>query len=304
MRAIVTGGAGFIGSRLSQRLKEDGHDVLVIDSLASGPERLPRLRSLGIDVEMLDIRQEKLVKIVSAFGPEVIFHLAAQADVRKSVADAILDAKVNVVGLIRVLDSARSSGARVVFAQSGGTIYGEAPPPVPETYTGNPTSPYGITKRVAEDYLRFYRDAFGVQFVSLALANVYGPGQDPRGEAGVVAIFASRLVAGQECVIYGDGKQTRDFVFVDDVVSGFMAGAEKGDGKTINIGTGTETAIVELYDLMAKVLGSDKPPRFEPERPGELKRNALDVSKAASVLGWRPSVGLSEGLQTTIDSFR
>lgn len=304
MRAIVTGGAGFVGSHLAERLHRDGHEVLVIDNLSSGTERLEVLSSQGITIDTTDIRQERLLRVIGDFAPAAILHLAAQIDVRVSVADPIHDAKVNIVGTLRVLEAARQAGARVVFSSSGGTIYGEAEPPTPEDSTGLPTSPYGISKRVADDYLRFYRDVRGLEFVSLALANIYGPRQDPHGEAGVVAIFANKLLRREPCTIYGDGKQTRDFLFVDDAVEAFIRGLDKGEGERINVGSGVETTIADLYAAMASIAQVEADPLFEPERPGELQRSALDIRKAKAVLGWQPRVGLEEGLGRTIESFR
>jgi UDP-glucose 4-epimerase len=307
MRALVTGGAGFIGSHLAERLHSQGHTVLVVDNLASGTSRLPILQDLGVDVDTTDIRQEKLRSVISSFAPQLIFHLAAQPNVNRSVADPLHDAKVNVVGTLRVLETARELGARVVFASSGGTIYGQVEAtqlPISEDTEGRPTSPYGITKKVAEDYFRFYRGTYALPFVSLALSNVYGPRQDPHGEAGVVAIFAFRLLKGERCVIFGDGKQTRDFVYVGDVVDAFLAAAERGGGETINVGTGVETSVEELYRAMAAVCRVDEKPAYEPERPGEVRRSSLDISKAKRLLGWEPVTSLPEGLTRTIDSFR
>ncbi len=306
-RAVVTGGAGFIGSHLCERLVTEGHQVLVVDNLVAGSQRLGFLDELGVPVEKIDVGEAAAGELIHSFRPDVVFHLAAQMDVRRSVADPVYDAQVNVVGTLRVLEAAAKAGARVLFASSGGTIYGEVDPrllPVRETISGRPTSPYGISKRVTEDYLRFYWDTGGLAFVSLALANVYGPRQDPHGEAGVVAIFALRLLRGEPCVIYGDGAQTRDFVYVGDVVEAFLAAASRGEGETVNIATGAETSVLELYRAMSGLCGVDRPPLHAPERPGELKRSCLDVSKARQVLGWKPATNLREGLALTIDSFR
>ncbi|MGH2733039.1 MAG: NAD-dependent epimerase/dehydratase family protein [Actinomycetota bacterium] len=306
-RAVVTGGAGFIGSHLCERLVAEGHRVLVVDNLVAGSQRLGFLEALGIPIERLDVRDPAAGELIHSFRPDVVFHLAAQIDVRRSVADPVYDAQVNVVGTLRVLEAAARTGARVLFASSGGTIYGEVDPrmlPVTEDASGRPTSPYGINKRVSEDYLRFYRDTGGLAFVSLALANVYGPRQDPHGEAGVVAIFSMRLLRGEPCVIYGDGAQSRDFVYVGDVVEAFLAAVGRGEGETVNIGTGVETSVLELYRAMAGLCALDRPPLHAPGRPGELRRSCLDVSKAHRVLGWKPATGLQEGLALTIDSFR
>lgn len=303
----MTGGAGFIGSHLAERLARGAHEVLVIDNLSSGTDRLPLLEAAGVEIDTTDIRQEKLTKVVGSFGPRAVFHLAAQTQVPASVADPVFDAKLNVIGALRVLEAARETGARVIFASSGGAIYGDVDPsrlPVRESELPRPVSPYGITKAVTGDYLRFYLSAHGLAFVNLALANVYGPRQGSRGEAGVVAIFARTLLSGQECVIFGDGGHTRDFVFVGDVVEAFIAGIDRGEGETINIGSEIETTIEDLYTRMAAICGVERPPRHAPERPGDVRRSVLDITKARRVLAWRPEVSLEEGLRLTIDAFR
>lgn len=309
MRVLVTGGAGFIGSHLVERLFQRDHDVLLVDSLASEYSlgRLAKLEQIGIRTENLDVRQERLIRVAEDFKPDTIFHLAAQIEVRRSVEDPVLDAKINVIGTLRVLEAARAIGARVVFMSSGGVIYGEQDDsnlPVDEDALGRPRSPYGISKRVAEDYLRFYREVHRVPFVSLAPANVYGPRQDPHGESGVVAIFASKLLAGEPCVVFGDGKQTRDFVFVGDVVDALVAAIDKGEGETINIGTGQETSIDDLYLAMASICGVEQAPQHQPQKPGDLRRSCLEITKAAGVLGWKPRTSLQDGLRLTIDYFR
>lgn len=288
-------------------LTSRGDQVLAIDDLSSGKERMDLLKSWGVETEVGDIRSLETNSVITAFQPDVICHLAAQIDVRKSVEDPVLDADINILGLLRVLEAAKRAEARVVFASSGGTIYGEVDPanlPVSEEAQGRPVAPYGISKKVADDYLHFYRNTFGVRFVSLALANVYGPRQDPHGEAGVVAIFASKLLAGEPCVIYGDGEQTRDFVFVGDVADAFLSAIESGDGETINVGTSNETSVVELYRILAEAADESRRAKHEPERPGELRRSALSIEKAQRVLGWAPKTKLHEGLTTTLDSFR
>lgn len=307
MRALVTGGAGFIGSHLAERLKSLGHEVVVVDNLANGAQRVGFLETAGIPLERVDVRDPAFGALVASFAPEAIFHLAAQIDVRHSVADPIHDAEVNVVGSLRVLEAARLLGTRVLFSSSGGTIYGEVDPshlPVTEEAHGRPTSPYGIGKRVVEDYLRFYRATWGTPFVSLALGNVYGPRQDPHGEAGVVAIFAQRLLRGETCAIYGDGGQTRDFVYVSDVVDAFLAGLERGTGETFHVGTAAETSVTQLYWAIARTVGVDLEPRHEPERAGELRRSALDNAKARKHLGWEPQTSLEEGLRHTVEALR
>ncbi|MEZ5320810.1 MAG: GDP-mannose 4,6-dehydratase [Microthrixaceae bacterium] len=309
MRTLVTGGAGFIGSTLVDRLLAEGHAVDVLDNLGSGKlSNLAQARSdqsNELTFHQIDIRDESVVDLIERRQPEVVFHLAAQADVRVSVADPVLDAMVNVIGAIRVLEGARRCGAaKVVFASSGGTIYGEpdvAALPLPETAPLRPESPYGITKRVFTDYLAAYRILYDLEFTSLALGNVYGPRQDPHGEAGVVSIFAGKLLEGEDCTIFGDGTQTRDFVFVDDVVDAFVRAATRGGGLLFNIGTGEETTVNALYAAMAKAAGVDRPPVYAPPRQGELDRISLDSSKAAIHLDWQSWTTLDEGARSVIE---
>lgn len=308
MRAVVTGGAGFIGSHLTERLVGEGREVLVIDDLSSGKDRVGFLERAGARLEVADVRRPDTAGLVREFEPDEVYHLAAQKDVRHSVADPALDAEVNVIGTIRLLEAARQVGATVVTTSSGGCIYGDPDPsvlPVSEDVIGRPTSPYGISKKVMEDYLHFYSTTYGLQFVNLALANVYGPRQDPNGEAGVVAIFTQRLLQDQECKIYGDGGQTRDFVYVADVVDVYLKAAT-GDvwGETFNIGTGRETSVLELYELIGRYCGYTPKPVYAPERLGELRRSALDAGKAGRMLGWSPNTSLEEGLRMTVDSMR
>jgi UDP-glucose 4-epimerase len=308
VRALVTGGAGFIGSTLTDRLIADGFEVYVVDNLNSGHlSNLDDARRNGhITFHQFDIRSDGVRTLFEQARPEVVFHLAAQASVPKSVADPVNDAEVNVVGLLRLLDACLACGARkVVFASSGGTIYGnQRNMPISERARGRPASPYGITKRVGEDYLRFYHHEFGLDFTSLALANVYGPRQDRYGEASVVAVFASKLVRGVAPTIDGTGEQTRDFVYVDDVADAFVRAVDRGSGETINVGTGVETKINDLFNVMAAEVRFGEGPQHGPPRRGDLMRNALDVSKAADVLGWRPWTTLSEGVRATMDWFR
>jgi UDP-glucose 4-epimerase len=309
---LVTGGAGFIGSNLVDRLIAEDHHVHVVDNLVTG--RLANLADARrsevghLTFHQLDVRSPDLPELFNRCHPEVVFHLAAQADVRVSVADPVYDADVNVIGSLRVLEAARLSGTRkVVFASSGGTIYGDPPPealPVKESHPQQPVSPYGVAKKVVGDYLFAYRELHNLEFTSLALANVYGPRQDPHGEAGVVAIFAGRLLAGQPCTIFGDGTQTRDFVYVDDVVDAFARAAERGGGLLFNIGTGAETSVNDLYAAMAAEADVDQPAAQAPARAGELQRNSLDPARAAMHLGWKPWTSLKEGTAATIDWFR
>jgi len=312
MKALVTGGAGFIGSTLVDRLLAEGHEVDVLDDLSSGS--LANLaearadRSNKLNFHQIDIRDPELVGVIERREPEVVFHLAAQADVRVSVARPAFDAEVNVVGTLNVLEGARKAGSRkVVFASSGGTIYGEPDAselPCKESHPQVPTSPYGVTKKVVFDYLNIYRMLHGIEFTALALANVYGPRQDPHGEAGVVAIFAGRLLAGEPCTVFGDGEQTRDFVFVDDVVDAFVRGADRGDGLLVNVGTGVETSVNHLYRTMAAAAGVDSPAQSAAARAGELQRSALDPSRAAVQLSWKPWTSLEEGTARVLDWFK
>lgn len=312
MKALVTGGAGFIGSTLVDRLLAEGHAVDVVDDLSSGS--LANLaearanRDHELKVHQVDIRDSGVIDLIARRKPEVIFHLAAQADVRVSVARPTFDAEVNVLGSLNVLEGARLAGARkVVFASSGGTIYGEPAPadlPVKESHPQQPLSPYGVAKRVVTDYLHVYRELHAVEFTSLAMANIYGPRQDPHGEAGVVAIFAGLLLEGKPCTIFGDGNQTRDFVYVDDAVDAFVRAADRGSGLLCNIGTGVETSVNDLYAAMAAAAGVSAAPVKAPARPGELARSALDPGRAALHLGWEPWTSLADGVGEVLRWFR
>ncbi|MGH9156890.1 MAG: NAD-dependent epimerase/dehydratase family protein [Acidimicrobiales bacterium] len=312
MRTLVTGGAGFIGSTLVDRLLAEGHAVDVVDDLSSGSlanlaeARASRGGARGFAFHRLDIRTDQVVDLMVRRQPQVVFHLAAQADVRVSVARPAFDAEVNVVGTLNVLEGARQAGAeRVVFATSGGTIYGAVDPadlPVRESHPQRPLSPYGVAKKAAGDYLIAYRELHQLECTLLALANVYGPRQDPHGEAGVVAIFAGRLLGGQPCTIFGDGEQTRDFVYVDDVVDAFVRGAERGGGLVLNVGTGVEVSVNLLYDTMAAAAGVTEPATYAPPRPGELARSALDPGRAAIHLGWKPWTTLVDGTAAVLAS--
>ena len=297
MKALVTGGAGFIGSTLVDRLLADGHDVVVVDDLSSGSEaNLVDAARPPTSRPQIDIRDDAATQVVVDTAPEVVFHLAAQADVRVSVARPTHDASINVIGLLKVLEGARQAGTRkVVFASSGGTIYGEPDPsvlPIDESNPELPIAPYGVAKKVGTDYLRAYQAVHGLDWTRLALANVYGPRQDPHGEAGVVAIFAGLLLDRKPCTVFGTGEQTRDYVYVDDVVDAFARAADAGSGELFNIGTGQETSVNALYQAMADAAGVTDPPTYVAARPGELDRSALDASKAQRELDWSPQVSL------------
>jgi UDP-glucose 4-epimerase len=296
LRAIVTGGAGFIGSHVVEALLARGDEVLVVDDLSSGKrENLPD----GARLEEADIREP----LDSYFdGAEACFHLAAQVDVRVSVERPEHDADVNVAGTIRVLEAARRHGTQVVFSSTGGAIYGECDGPAPEDAPRRPLAPYGVSKLAGEEYLAAYNRLHETRHVSLRYGNVYGPRQDPHGEAGVVAIFFGRLAAGEAPRIFGDGRQTRDYVYAADVARATLAAAGR-DGGVFNVGTGAETSVLELYELCRRVAGVELEAEPAPARLGELQRSVLDVSRAGSELGWRPEVGLEDGLRRTWESF-
>jgi UDP-glucose 4-epimerase len=302
MRILVTGGAGFIGSHVVDRMLAEGHTVSVVDSLQRGSrDNIAEPLKAGVTLHEIDVRDPGLRDLVAAERPEAILHLAAQIDVRVSVADPGLDADVNITGSLNLLEAARAAGTRkVIVTSSGGCIYGEPTKlPVSETYRGTPESPYGISKRVLHDYLAFYRKTHGLDWTVLALANVYGPRQDPFGEAGVVSIFLGAMLERREPVIYGDGKQTRDFVYVGDVADAFARALGKGSGTVFNIGTAEETTVLELWGACARASDYRGEVRFAPKRAGELERIALDWARAKRKLGWRPKMDLDGGLAET-----
>ena len=290
MRAAVTGGAGFIGSNLVDALVARGDDVVVVDDLSFG--RREFLNPAAEFVER-DIRDG-----VELDGVETVFHLAAQTDVQTSVREPATDASANVIGTIMVAEAARRAGARIVFTSTGGAIYGECDGPAPEGSSRRPLSPYGIAKLCAEEYLAGWNRIHGSSHVVCRLANVYGPRQDSSLEGGVVAIFLERLARGEETIVFGDGLQTRDFVFVGDVVAALLAAAGH-DGGVFNVGTGEETTVLGLHRACAEVAGREAEPRLEPARLGDVRRSVLDVSLAAAELGFRAQTGLAEGLART-----
>jgi UDP-glucose 4-epimerase len=306
---LVTGGAGFIGSHLCDRLLAEGHRVVAVDDLSTGRiANLSEARGYGNEFTFfnMDVRADGLLSLFERHRPEIMMHVAAQAAVSTSVEDPVHDAAVNVMGLLNLMECCVRTGVRkVVYAASGGTLYGEPRKlPVKETAIGRPVSPYGISKKVGIDYLAYYEREHGVAFTALALANVYGPRQNPDGEAGVVAIFASRMLVGQTPTIFGDGNQTRDYVFVDDVVHAFALAAGRGDGRLVNVGTGLETSVNGLSRLLAALCGFTGQPAQGPARPGDLRRSALDPSLAEEVLGWRPWTHLEDGLGETVAYLR
>ena len=308
---MVTGGAGFIGSHLSDRLLAEGHRVVAVDDLSTGRiANLGEARGYGKDFTFynMDIRAEGFRTLFDRHRPEVVLHLAAQSGVRPSMQDPARDASINVMGLLNLLESSAGSGVRkLVFASSGGTIYGEPRRlPVKETAMSgsHPLSPYGITKKLAEDYLRFYHRYRGLDFTALALGNVYGPRQDPNGEAGVVAIFAAKMLAGETPTINGDGNQTRDYVFVDDAVHAFALAMERASGRLVNVGTGLETSVNGLFRMLAEITGFGGQPLYGPLPGGELRRICLDIELAQEALGWRPWTHLEDGLKETVAFMR
>jgi UDP-glucose 4-epimerase len=307
VRTLVTGAAGFIGSNLVDRLLAEGHHVVGIDDLSRGKlTNLAAARALGehrFSFVHCDITADDFGAIVAGAEPEVVFHLAAQMDVRASVRDPLEDARLNVLGTINVLEAARSAGVRkVVFTSSGGSIYGDPDKlPVSERASTDPHSPYAASKVCGEIYLGTYRNLYGLQSTSLALGNVYGPRQDPHGEAGVVAIFCSAFLDGGQGTIYGDGTAVRDYVFVDDVVDAFVrAAGERGNGRRFNVGTGVGTSVRQLHKAIADAAGAPDEPRFAPPRLGELQAITLDVAAARHGIGWEPFTAMPEGIAQTL----
>jgi len=307
MRCLVTGGAGFIGSNIVDALLARGDEVAVIDNLATGRlANLEQARRAGAALHELDVRDtEAVASVVAEVRPEIVFHLAANIDVRVSVADPTRDAYVNVVGTVGVLEAARGAGVRrVVNSSTGGGLYGEAELlPTPEDYPIRSLAPYGQGKYAAEGYCELYTRLHGLSTVSLRYANVYGPRQDPHGEGGVVAIFCGRLIEGRTPTIYGDGRQTRDWVEVGDVVRANLLAADAELTGPVNVGHGRETSVLELVEALGEVAGGPMPaPEFAPQRAGEVLRSCLDVTRAREELGWRPEVELRDGLRRTLAS--
>lgn len=298
MRVVVTGGAGFIGSHVADAFVERGDDVLVVDDLSGGRrEHVPAAAELA-EIDVADATQ--VYRRLEAFLPDLICHLAAQASVTVSVTEPELDFASNVRGTFNVCQTAGKLGARVVFASTGGALYGNgAPIPTPETFVPQPLSPYGASKQAAEAFVATQARSQGLPNVVLRLGNVYGPRQNAHGEAGVVAIFSDKLLAGETPVAYGHGKPTRDYVHVADVTRAFVLASDAGTPGTFNVGSGKETSVSELYDVLQRAAGTNLEPRLEPLRPGELDRSAIDSSAAAEAFGWRPQVSVEEGVADT-----
>jgi UDP-glucose 4-epimerase len=309
MRALVTGGAGFIGSNLVDELLDRGDEVAVVDDLSTGKsENLSAAIARGAAFSEADIRDAaRLAHVFAAARPDIVFHLAAQIDVRKSIEDPAVDAGINVVGTINVLEAARAVGVkRIVNTSTGGAIYGETDVmPTPESVAPRPMAAYGQSKFCAEAYCGWYERLYGLSSVTLRYGNVYGPRQDPQGEAGVIAIFCGRLLAGERPVIFGDGRQTRDYVYVGDIVAANLAAAAHPEAHgAYNVGTGTEASVIEVLGAMREAAGvgeGEFEPQFAPARPGELQRSSLDVTRARAELGFTADTDLVAGMKPTLD---
>lgn len=303
MKILVTGGAGFIGSHVCDAFVHKAHEVIALDNLSSGKrENLdPRVR-----LQVADIGGSEAVQLIDREQPDVICHLAAQIDVRKSVEDPKFDAEANILGMLNLLEAARKAKVKkFIFSSSGGACYGEQDSfPAAENHPIRPVSPYGVTKATGELYLGYYRAQYGLKSVALRYSNVYGPRQNPHGEAGVVAIFSQRLVTGQPCTIFGTGKQTRDFVYGPDVARANYLAFEKDFEGPVNIGTGIETDLNALYGYLADAAGVKTPVQYAAGKPGEQMRSCIDPSLAKKVLGWEPTMGVREGLAKAIEFFR
>lgn len=302
-RALVTGGAGFIGSNLVDRLIQDGFEVLVVDNLETGFKENVHEKARLAEVDIVD---EKLFDIFEEFKPNLVYHLAAQANVRLSLEDPLFDTRVNAQGTLRVLEACRKNGVdKIIFSSTGGAIYGE-PDNIPcdETHKCLPLSLYGANKLVAEHYIDVYKTSYDLDYTVVRFANVYGPRQNPHGEAGVVAIFSELMLNGKEAHIFGDGKKTRDYVHVSDVVDAIMLATEKGEGKIFNIGMGVETSDQQVFDAIASATGYDKPAIYDDFRAGEVNRIALDASRISNELGWKPKYNFQEGINQTVPFYK
>jgi len=303
VKILITGGAGFIGSNIADAYVRSGHEVLVIDDLSSGKkENVPPAARFVL----CDIGSDTAEEAVRTFRPEVVNHHAAQINVRTSVTDPLFDARTNILATIRLLEACRKNGVRkFLFASSGGAGYGEQESfPADEMHPIRPMSPYGASKMAAELYMNFYRAQYGLDFTALRYGNVYGPRQDPHGEAGVVAIFCERLLKGQRAVVNGDGEQTRDYVYVGDVVRANVAALERGGGRSINIGTGIETTVNTIFRTLRDLSERGQEEIHGPPMPGEQRRSCLENLLALTELGWYPETSLEEGLARTLSFFR
>jgi UDP-glucose 4-epimerase len=303
VKIAVTGGAGFIASHVVDAYLDGGHEVHVIDDFSTGQNVNVNSQAT---LHRVDIAEKEAARLIEQIKPDVLSHHAAQMDVRHSVADPTFDARVNILGFINLLEACKNSGVKkIIFASSGGAVYGEQKVfPAPESHDTEPASPYGVSKRAGELYLSYYYQAFGLPYIALRYANVYGPRQSAQGEAGVVAIFLSALLAGKTPVINGDGRQTRDYVCVGDVVAANVAALQSSFIGPINIGTGVETDVVTIYQHLRQAVGSPIEAQHGPAKPGEQRRSCLDAGRAAQILGWRPQMTLKDGLRHTVDYCR
>jgi UDP-glucose 4-epimerase len=303
VKIVVTGGAGFIASHIVDAYLEAGHEVHIVDDFSTGQKTNVNIKAT---LHQVDIAENEAARLIEQIKPDILSHHAAQMDVRHSVADPTFDARVNILGFINLLEASKNSGVkRVIFASSGGAVYGEQEVfPAAESHPTQPASPYGVSKRAGELYLSYYHQAFGLPYIALRYANVYGPRQSAMGEAGVVAIFLSLLLAGKTPVINGDGRQTRDYVYVGDVVAANMAALQSSFVGPINIGTGVETDVVTIFQHLRDAVGSSIEARHGPPKVGEQRRSCLETSRAAQVLGWRHRMTLKDGLRQTAAYYR
>jgi UDP-glucose 4-epimerase len=304
MRILITGGAGFIGSHVSRAYLAAGHEVAVADDLSSGRQKNLPAAAKFFQVDIRDT--ERLGRVFEEFRPAVVNHHAAQMDIRRSLREPLFDASVNVIGSLIVLELSVKHGVkRLIIASSGGAIYGEPKAlPVREDAPEIPISHYGVTKLAVERYVNVYNNVYGIDFVILRYANVFGPRQNPRGEAGVVAVFAGQMLKGETPTIFGDGTKTRDYVFVEDIAEANLQALSRGEGGTCNLGCGAQISDYEIFDVIRRGVGFDKQPQYAPRRPGEIEHIALDSSRAALMLNWKPRTGLAEGIAKTIDHIR
>ena len=300
MKSLVTGGAGFIGSNIVDRLINDGHDVIILDNLCTGREKNINPKAQFYNIDITDSNIEKIFKENKI---DIVFHLAAQIDVRKSVSNPIFDATTNIIGTINLLNMIQKySIGKIIYSSSGGAVYGEPKEiPADEKHTVRPLAPYGISKHCPEHYIEYYHDLYGLKYTILRYANVYGPRQDPLGEAGVIAIFMGRMLKGDTPIIFGDGNQTRDYVFVGDVVNANISAINNGDNQIYNIGTGKETSVNEIYEILSKLIKNSPKAIYEAKRPGEVERICLNTEKAKKELSWVAKVTLEEGIKKTLE---
>ncbi len=303
MKILVTGGAGFIGSHIADAYIGAGHDVVIIDNLSTGRETNVNEKATFIQ---MDIRDKAVADVFKEHQFDMVNHQAAQMDVRLSVKDPIYDAENNVIGFLNIVQNAAENKVnKIIYASSGGVVYGEQDYfPADEQHPQRPYCPYGVTKLIGEKYLFYYSMNFGLKYTAFRYANVYGPRQNPHGEAGVIAIFLQKLFNGEQAIINGDGKQTRDYVYVADVVKANVAALEKGDNDVFNIGTGVETDVNEIYQELNQATGVNMPEKHGPGMSGEQRRSVLNIDKAGKVLGWKPDFDFAGGIKATVEFFR